>query len=122
LVVRAIAVACGACHENSGVTVSSPHIQRQLGIRRRAVESVLATNQSGWLPWSPKHHFDRAEFEADAGRLKTFYADRGYPRMRIAGVDVSLNSAKDGPGRAQCSLRSSFQNPIKRQASSAWGG
>jgi outer membrane protein insertion porin family/translocation and assembly module TamA len=55
----------------------------------------LATRQSGWLPWAPKHYFDRSEFETDLRRLQAFYADRGYPSARVSGVDVKLNDARD---------------------------
>ncbi len=93
--ILAIAAGGAACHENSGVTVKSLTFKGNSAFDDARLKAVLATKQSGWLPWSATHYFDRAEFEADARRLQTFYADRGYPRMRILGVDVSLNQAKD---------------------------
>lgn len=60
------------------------------------LRNVLATQKSGWLPWSVKRYFDRQEFENDLKRIVAFYADRGFPDARITGVDVAFNQAKDG--------------------------
>jgi len=59
------------------------------------LRSVLATQASGWLPWSAKHYFDRVEFDRDLRRLTAFYADRGYPDARITDVDADLNDKGD---------------------------
>lgn len=95
LCVLSIALGGAGCHEDSGVAVSSLTFEGNRAFPTARLKAVLATRQSGWLPWSPKHYFDRAEFERDAKRLQAFYADRGYPDMRIAGVDVKLNDKKD---------------------------
>jgi outer membrane protein assembly complex protein YaeT len=84
-----------ACHEESGIAVKSLNFDGNAAFDDARLKAVLATKQSGWLPWSPKHYFDRSEFEADAKRLQAFYADRGYPHARVAGVDVKLNDKKD---------------------------
>ena len=60
------------------------------------LRKVLATRQSGWLPWSPKQYFDRAEFEDDLKRIVAFYSDRGFPEARVEGVDITFNEKKDG--------------------------
>ena len=39
--------------------------------------------------------FDRPEFDRDVKRIEAYYADRGYPRAKVVGVDVELNDAKD---------------------------
>src|SRR5262245_12881222 len=57
---------------------------------------VLATRQSGWLPWSPKFYFDKREFEDDLKRIVAFYSDRGFPDARVEGVDITFNEKKDG--------------------------
>lgn len=84
-----------ACHDESGVSVKSLSFHGNRAFTDARLTAVLATRQSGWLPWSARHYFDRAEFETDLRRLQAFYADRGYPNARIAGVDVNLNQAKD---------------------------
>lgn len=60
------------------------------------LRKVLATQKSGWLPWSVKRYFDREEFENDLKRIVAYYADRGFPDARITGVDVAFTAAKDG--------------------------
>ena len=62
---------------------------------RRQLKAVIATRESGFLPWSRKHFFDRPEFERDVKRIEAYYADRGYPNAKVVGVDVKLNDAKD---------------------------
>jgi outer membrane protein assembly complex protein YaeT len=84
-----------ACHEEGGVTVKSLQFEGNSTFDDARLKAVLATRESGWLPWSPKRYFDRAEFDTDARRLVAFYADRGYPHARIAGLDVQLNDTKD---------------------------
>ena len=59
------------------------------------LKGILATQESGFLPWSRKRFFDRTEFDRDVKRIEAFYADRGYPRAKVVGVDVALNDAKD---------------------------
>ena len=94
LLLFAIALGGAACHEDSGVAVKSLTFKGNSAFDDSRLKAVLATRQSGWFPCSAKHDFDRAEFENDAKRLQAFYADRGYPNMRIVGVDVKLNNAK----------------------------
>jgi outer membrane protein insertion porin family len=84
-----------ACHEESGIAVKSLAFEGNSAFDDARLRAVLATKKSGWLPWSAKHYFDRAEFEADTKRLLAFYADRGFPHARIAGLDVKLNDKKD---------------------------
>jgi outer membrane protein insertion porin family len=55
------------------------------------IKGILATRQSGWLPWSRKHYFDRAEFDADLARIHAFYVDHGYPAQRVSGVTVDVS-------------------------------
>jgi outer membrane protein assembly complex protein YaeT len=84
-----------ACHEDSGVAVKSLNFDGNTAFDDARLKAILATRQSGWLPWSTKHYFDRAEFDADARRLIAFYTDHGYPHARIAGIDVQFNDKKD---------------------------
>jgi outer membrane protein assembly complex protein YaeT len=59
--------------------------------------NVLATRQSSritWLPSSTRRYFNRADFEADLRRIQAFYADHGYPNVRVTDVNVALNGAK----------------------------
>jgi outer membrane protein assembly complex protein YaeT len=85
-----------ACHEVGDVKVLSLSFEGTGAIKDSALRRVLATRQSGWLPWAPKHYFDRAEFEADLKRIVAYYSDRGFPKARVTKVDVAFNAAKDG--------------------------
>jgi outer membrane protein assembly complex protein YaeT len=95
LLILGIAIGGAACHEESGVTVKSLTFKGNSAFDSARLKAVLATRQSGWLPWSAKNYFDRAEFDTDLRRLQAFYVDRGYPNARVAGVDVDLNKTRD---------------------------
>ena len=90
------ATAVAACHEAGDVRVTSLSFSGVHAFSQGQLRQVLATQTSGWLPWSVKHYFDREEFESDLKRVVAYYADRGFPEARIAGVDVAFNKAKDG--------------------------
>ena len=96
LLVVILAIAMSACHDVGDVKVLSLAFDGTKAFNSDALRRVLATRQSGWLPWSPKHYFDRKEFEADLKRIVAFYSDRGFPDARITGVDVAFNKSKDG--------------------------
>jgi outer membrane protein assembly complex protein YaeT len=81
------AVAAG-CHEESDVHVQSLSFEGNAAATDSQLRNLLVTKATGWLPWAHKRYFDRAVFEADLGRLRRFYQDRGYPNARITGVDV----------------------------------
>jgi len=95
LVVGILALVLSACHDVGDVKVISLSFDGTKAFDSAALRRVLATRQSGWLPWSPKHYFDRAEFESDLKRVVAFYSDRGFPDARITGVKVDFNKAKD---------------------------
>ena len=95
-VVASMALAATACHEVGDVKVLSLSFDGANAFDDGALMRVLATRKSGWLPWSQKHYFNRAEFEADLKRIVAFYADRGFPQARVTGVDVAFNEKKDG--------------------------
>ena len=95
LLLGALTIAAVACHDVGDVKVISLSFDGAKAFDSAALRRVLATRESGWLPWSPKHYFDRAEFESDLKRIVAFYADRGFPDARIKGVDVKFNDAKD---------------------------
>jgi outer membrane protein insertion porin family len=84
------------CHEAGDVRVNALSFEGVAAFDEGQLKRVLATRQSGWLPWSPKHYFDRAEFDDDLKRIVAFYADRGFPDARVEGVDVTFNEKKDG--------------------------
>ena len=83
-----------ACHEE-GIEVTTSRSRAFTLSRRADVLNVLATRKSGMLPWSPKHGFDKAQFEADLKRIQAFYIDRGYPNARITSVDAKVNDKRD---------------------------
>jgi outer membrane protein insertion porin family len=84
------------CHEAGDVRVMSLSFEGVHAFDAGQLKRVLATRQSGWLPWSPKQYFDRREFDDDLKRIVAFYADRGFPDARVEGVDVTFNEKKDG--------------------------
>ena len=90
------ATTVAACHEAGDVRVMSLSFKGTHAFSQGQLRNVLATQKSGWLPWSVKRYFDRQEFENDLKRIVAFYADRGFPDARITGVDVAFNQAKDG--------------------------
>ena len=94
--VGSVALGAVACHEIGDVKVLSLSFDGTTTFNDAAIRKILATRKSGWLPWAPKHYFNRAEFDADLKRIVAFYADRGFPEARVTGVDVSFNEAKDG--------------------------
>jgi outer membrane protein insertion porin family len=84
------------CHEAGDVRVMSLSFEGVQAFDAGQLKRVLATRQSGWLPWSQKQYFNRSEFDDDLKRIVAFYADRGFPDARVDGVDVTFNEKKDG--------------------------
>ena len=90
-----IATAATACRETGDVQVTSIKLQGANAVKPDELKAVIATQESGFLPFSRKRFFDRPEFDRDVKRIEAFYADRGYPNAKVVGVDVELNDAKD---------------------------
>ncbi len=90
-----IAMTAAGCRETGDVQVTSINFNGANAVQTDELKGVLATQESGFLPWSRKRFFDRTEFDRDVKRIEAFYADRGYPRAKVVGVDVALNDAKD---------------------------
>ena len=90
-----LALAAAACRETGDVQVSSIEFVGTNAVTASELEEIIATRESGFLPWSRKRFFDREEFDLDVKRIEAFYADRGYPKASVTGVDVELNDAKD---------------------------
>ena len=90
-----IAMAASACRETGDVQVTSIEFRGANAVKAEELKGILATRESGFLPWSRKRFFDRTEFDRDVQRIAAFYADRGYPKATVVGVDVALNDAKD---------------------------
>jgi outer membrane protein assembly complex protein YaeT len=90
-----IATSAAACRETGDVQVTSITFNGASAVEPGELKEILATRESGFLPWSRKRFFDRPEFDRDVQRIQAFYADRGYPRAKVVGVDVELNDAKD---------------------------
>src|SRR5687768_17979771 len=84
-----------SCRETGDVQVTSIKLRGVTAVEVAEIKSILGTQESGFLPWSRKRFFDRPEFDRDVKRIEAYYADRGYPRARVTGVDVVLNDAKD---------------------------
>ena len=91
-----VILACllGACREEGAIKVTDLSFNGNKAVSTSDLKNVLATGESGWLPWSTKRYFDREEFDQDLKRIQAFYADRGYPRARVQGVDVQFNDVK----------------------------
>jgi len=90
IAVLGIVAGLAACHEAGDVVVKDLSFSGVKAFPTSALTGVLATRESGWLPWSARHYFDRAEFEADLLRIHAYYADRGYPKQRVTGVHIDL--------------------------------
>ncbi|MCC7010309.1 MAG: BamA/TamA family outer membrane protein [Acidobacteria bacterium] len=90
LTAAAFVFVLAGCHEEGAIVVKDVAFTGLHAVSDGDLKAVLATRESGWLPWSPKHYFDRAEFEADLQRIHAYYADHGYPSQRVRGVDVDL--------------------------------
>jgi outer membrane protein insertion porin family len=83
-----------ACKEDGTVEVSDFQIQGVHAFPEGQLLSVLATQAEGWLPWSQKRFFDRADFQNDLKRIQAYYADHGYPNARVTAVEPVLNDKK----------------------------
>ena len=89
------AIVASSCRETGDVQVTSISFEGTNAVKPDELKAILATQESGFLPWSRKRFFDRPEFDRDVKRIEAFYADRGYPNAAVVGVDVALNDAKD---------------------------
>jgi outer membrane protein assembly complex protein YaeT len=91
----AAALCVTSCHESGDVQVTNITFTGNKTIPAAQLKTVISTQESGFLPLSRKHFFDRAEFDRDVNRIEAFYADRGYPHAKVVGIDVKLNDKKD---------------------------
>jgi outer membrane protein assembly complex protein YaeT len=89
------AMALSACRETGDVQVTSITFVGTSAVKAGELQNVIATQESGFLPWSRKRFFDRPEFDQDVKRIQAYYADRGYPDAKVVNVDVQLNETKD---------------------------
>jgi len=90
-----VAFLATACHDEGTVKVHSLKFVGAKSVDTSRLASALATRVSSKLPWGRKRMFDRSRFETDLKRIEAFYADRGYPDARVAGIDVKLNGKQD---------------------------
>jgi outer membrane protein insertion porin family len=94
-VVALAAAASSACHEDGDVRVASVSFEGNRAFRSSQLEDVIVTRATGWLPWARPRYFNRAVFDADLARLKSFYDDRGYPQARVTSSDVAFTDQRD---------------------------
>jgi outer membrane protein assembly complex protein YaeT len=90
-----LAIVVGGCQEDGTIRIASLKFLGVHAFDPQALRDVLATHVSSRLPWGRKEHFDRIKFDDDLNRIRTFYADRGYPDARVTGFDAKLNPAQD---------------------------
>jgi outer membrane protein assembly complex protein YaeT len=90
-----LAMIAVGCRETGDVQVSSIRFSGNTAVDSASLKTIVATQESGFLPWSRKRFFDRAEFDRDVQRIQAYYADRGYPNAKVVGLDVKLNDSKD---------------------------
>jgi outer membrane protein assembly complex protein YaeT len=95
MVIALLALAASSCRETGDVQVSSIRFTGNTAVQATELKAVIATRESGFLPWSRKHFFDRAQFDLDVQRIQAYYADKGYPSAKVVGLDVKLNDQKD---------------------------
>src|SRR5262245_44278812 len=94
LLLTCLLFAATACHEE-GIKVADFKLEGVHHFKPSEVLNVLATRKSGKLPWSPKHGFDKAQFEADLKRIQAFYIDHGYPDAKVTSVEAKVNDKRD---------------------------
>jgi outer membrane protein insertion porin family/translocation and assembly module TamA len=94
-VVFLVALAGGACREESDIQIASLKFNGVKQVEAGNLRDVLQTKEGSWIPWSRKRYFDRRAFEADLKRIEAFYRDRGFPDARITSFDVKLNDTQD---------------------------
>jgi outer membrane protein insertion porin family len=80
-----------ACKEGEGVQVHSLKFNGVKAVDESRLRNALATREGSKLPWGRKRFFERSRFETDLKRIEAFYNDRGYPDVRVTGVDVKMN-------------------------------
>jgi outer membrane protein insertion porin family len=90
----AVLACAAACKEDGSIEVSDFQLEGVHAFSASQLLAVLATQPEGWLPWSAKHFFDRADFENDLKRIQAYYADHGYPNARVTAVEPVLNDTK----------------------------
>src|SRR5438093_8731008 len=95
LMLAVLAVAASACKEEGTIKVHSLNFKGVKAVDASKLRDALATHQSSKLPWGKQYYFDRARFDADLKRIQAYYADRGYPDVRVTGFDVKLNDKQD---------------------------
>jgi outer membrane protein assembly factor BamA len=88
----ALAFLVGACNENETVQVHSLTFKGVMAVNETRLRNALAIRESSKLPWGRKRFFDKARFETDLKRIEAFYNDRGYPDVRVTGVDLKMNA------------------------------
>lgn len=93
----------GACREDGTVTIRSITFSGVKSVDLAFLKASLATREDTrvpilkWrLPWSRRRTgFSQTRLDADLRRIEAFYADRGYPDAKVAGIDVKLNAKQD---------------------------
>jgi outer membrane protein assembly complex protein YaeT len=93
VVVAGLAVT--ACDERGTIEVHKISFRGVKGVDKAQLQKALATKPGSILPWGKKNYFDRARFDTDLARIKTFYTDRGFPDARVTSFDVRLNDKQD---------------------------
>ena len=69
--------------------VTSIKFSGATAVRPDELKAVIATQESGFLPWSRKQFFDRAEFDRDVKRIEAYYADKGYRKRKSSASTCS---------------------------------
>jgi outer membrane protein assembly complex protein YaeT len=95
LVTIAIALLAAGCREDAPVRVKSLDFTGVNAVDESALRAVLATRAGSWIPFTKKPPFNTNEFEQDVQRVRTFYAERGYPDARVTDVDVRFDRKKE---------------------------
>jgi outer membrane protein assembly complex protein YaeT len=80
----------GEARERRRFRVTAVRFTGVSAVSKGALAGALATRASSRLPWGTKRYFSRAELQRDFLRIRAFYADRGYPRVRIETYDLKL--------------------------------
>ena len=84
-----------ACRDDAPVKVDALKFEGVHAVREPALRAVLTTKAGSWIPFSKKPAFNTDEFQQDLQRLRSFYAERGYPDARVTDIDVAYDRKKE---------------------------
>jgi outer membrane protein assembly complex protein YaeT len=84
----AASFAAGCLEDREGLRVTNIEFRGVEAVSESELKELLATRESGRMPWSRPRYFDRAAFLTDLERVRRFYQGNGYPDARVVQFDA----------------------------------